>query len=65
MTADLSQAKTHFKRAFKVYEKIWADEPEIIEKKYQKIQELYPQVGLFIWKKNPVFKHFFSKTDIL
>ena len=26
MTANLSQAKTHFKRAFKIYEKIWADE---------------------------------------
>ena len=29
MTANLPQAKTHFKRAFKIYEKIWADEPEI------------------------------------
>ena len=28
MTANLPQAKTHFKRAFKIYEKIWADEPE-------------------------------------
>ena len=27
MTANLPQAKTHFKRAFKIYEKIWADEP--------------------------------------
>ncbi len=32
----------------KIYEKIWADEPEMIEKKYQEIQELYPQVGLFL-----------------
>ena len=31
MTANLPQAKTHFKRAFKIYEKIWADEPEMIE----------------------------------
>ena len=30
-TANLPQAKTHFKRAFKIYEKIWADEPEMIE----------------------------------
>ncbi len=29
MTANLSHAKTHFKKAFKIYEKIWADEPEI------------------------------------
>lgn len=47
MTADLSQAKTHFKRACKIYEKIWTDEPEMIEKKYREIQELYPQVGFF------------------
>ena len=48
MNADFSQAQTHFKRAFKVYEKIWADEPGMIEKKYREIQELYPQVGLFL-----------------
>ena len=48
MTANLSHAKTHFKKAFKIYEKIWADEPEMIEAKYQEIQELYPQVGFFL-----------------
>ena len=37
--------KKHFKRAFKIYEKIWADEPEMIKAKYQEIQELYPQIG--------------------
>ena len=47
MTANLPQAKTHFKKAFKIYEKIWADEPEMIEAKYQEIQELYPQLGSF------------------
>ena len=47
MTANLPQSKTHFKKAFKIYEKIWADEPEMIEAKYQEIQELYPQVGSF------------------
>ena len=50
MTANLPQAKTHFKRAFKIYEKIWADEPEMIEAKYQEIQELYPQIGFSIGK---------------
>ena len=45
MTANLSHAKTHFKKAFKIYEKIWADEPEMIEAKYLEIQELYPQIG--------------------
>ena len=50
MTANLPQAKTHFKRAFKIYEKIWADEPEMIETKYQEIQELYPQIGFCIGK---------------
>lgn len=48
MNADFSQAQTHFKRAFKVYKKIWDDEPEMIEKKYREIQELYPQVGFFL-----------------
>ena len=46
MTANLPQAKTHLKRACKIYEKIWADEPEMIEVKYQEIQELYPQAGI-------------------
>ena len=41
MTANLPQAKTHLKKAFKIYEKIWADEPEMIKAKYQEIQELY------------------------
>ena len=50
MTANLPQAKTHFKRAFKIYEKIWADEPEMIKAKYQEIQELYPQIGFSIGK---------------
>ena len=50
MTANLPQAKTHFKRAFKIYEKIWADKPEMIEAKYQEIQELYPQIGFSIGK---------------
>ena len=50
MTANLPQAKTYFKRAFKIYEKIWADEPEMIEAKYREIQELYPQIGFFIGK---------------
>ena len=50
MTANLPQAKTHSKRAFKIYEKIWADEPEMIEAKYQEIQELYPQIGFSIGK---------------
>ena len=50
MTANLSHAKTHFKKAFKIYEKIWADEPEMMEAKYQEIQELYPQIGFCIEK---------------
>ena len=50
MTTNLSHAKTHFKKAFKIYEKIWADEPEMIEAKYREIQELYPQIGFCIGK---------------
>ena len=55
MTASLSQAKSHFKKAFKIYEKIWADEPELIEAKYQEIQELYPQVGFFLGQQISTF----------
>ena len=50
ITANLSQAKTHFKKALKIYEDIWADEPKLIEEKYQKIQELYPQAGITLAK---------------
>lgn len=50
ITANLSQAKIHFKKAMKIYEDIWADEPELIEEKYQEIQELYPQVGIALAK---------------
>ena len=50
MTTNLSQAKTHLKKAFKIYEKIWADEPKMIETKYREIQELYPQIGFSIGK---------------
>ena len=45
-TANIPQAKIHFKKAMKIYENVWADEPELIEEKYQEIQELYPQVGI-------------------
>ena len=50
MTANLPQAKTHFKKALKIYEKVWADEPEMIELKYQEIQDLYPQMGIALAK---------------
>lgn len=46
ITANISQAKSHFKKAMKIYEDVWADEPDLIEEKYQEIQELYPQVGI-------------------
>lgn len=34
----------------KIYEDIWADEPELIEEKYQEIQELYPQISIALAK---------------
>ena len=46
ITADVSRAKTHFKKAMKIYEDVWADEPELIEQKYKEIQKLYPQIGI-------------------
>lgn len=50
ITANLPQARTHFKKALKIYEDIWSDEPELIEEKYQEIHELYPQVGIALAK---------------
>ena len=57
ITANISQAKTHFKKALKIYEDIWADEPELIEKKYKEIQELYPQAGIALAKSILLTKH--------
>ena len=57
ITANISQAKTHFKKALKIYEDIWADEPELIEEKYKKIQELYPQAGIALAKSILLTKH--------
>lgn len=48
ITANLPQARTHFKKALKIYEDIWSDEPELIEEKYQEIHELYPQGGIVL-----------------
>lgn len=50
ITANLSQAKSHFKKAMKIYEDVWADEPELIEAKYLEIQQLYPQVDIALAK---------------
>ena len=50
LTANLPQAKTHFKKALKIYEKVGADNPKMIESKYQEIQELYPQMGIALAK---------------
>lgn len=41
----------------KIYEDIWADEPELIEEKYKKIQELYPQAGIALAKSILPTKH--------
>lgn len=57
ITANISQAKTHFKKAMKIYENVWADEPELIEEKYQEIQELYPQVGIALARGILAFKN--------
>ena len=51
LTGEFKQATTHFKKATHIYEIAWADEPELIEAKYQEIAELYPQTGIAIGKK--------------
>ena len=40
----------HILKAFKIYEKIWTDEPETVKAKISEIQELYPQIGFCIGK---------------
>lgn len=50
-TGEFKQATAHFKKATHIYEITWADEPELIEAKYQEIAELYPQAGIAIGKK--------------
>ena len=55
MTANLSQAKTHFKRAFKIYEKIWADEPEMIEANIRKSKSYIHRLVSFLDNRYQVF----------
>ncbi len=50
ITANISQAKTHFKKALKIYEDIWADEPELIEEKYKKFRNYIHKLEL-LWQK--------------
>ena len=50
ITANLSQAKSHFKKAMKISEDVWAAEPELIEAKSLEIQHLSPQVGIALAK---------------
>ncbi|RKJ49535.1 ATP-binding protein [bacterium 1XD42-54] len=57
ITANISQAKQHFQKALRIYEDIWADEPELIEEKHKKIQELYPQAGIALAKSILYTKH--------
>ena len=47
---NISEATSHFKKAVQIYEVVWENEPELIETKYQEIQQLYPQVGIAMAK---------------
>ena len=47
---NLSEATSHFKKAVQIYEIVWETEPELIESKYQEIQQLYPQAGIAMAK---------------
>lgn len=42
----LDKAKEHLHTAMKIYERIWADEPEWIENKYKEIKNLYVFSGI-------------------
>ena len=47
---NISEATRHFKKAIQIYKIVWENEPELIEEKYQEIQQLYPQVGIVMAK---------------
>lgn len=47
---NISEATSHFKKAVQIYEIVWESDPELIEAKYQEIQQLYPQTGIAIAK---------------
>ena len=46
LTANLPQANIHYQKALEIYANVWNDDPDLIEKKYQEIQEQYLQTGL-------------------
>ena len=46
ITANISQAKTHFKKAMKIYENVWADEPELFVELFELFIVLYRLVGI-------------------
>lgn len=50
ITANISQAKTHFKKALKIYEDIWADEPELIEENIKQFKNCIHKLEL-LWQK--------------
>ncbi len=47
---NISEATSYFKKAIQIYEIVWENEPELIEAKYQEIQQLYPRVGIVMAK---------------
>ena len=47
---NIPEATSHFKKAVQIYEIVWETEPELIESKYQEIQQLYPQAGIAMAK---------------
>ena len=61
MTANLSQAKTHFKKAFKIYEKIWADEPELLKQSIRKFRNYIHKLDFLLGKDYQIF----SKINII
>jgi len=46
MTGKVKDATSHRKKAMTIYEKIWADRPELIEAKYEEIEQEYIEAGI-------------------
>lgn len=46
ITGEIKKATAHRKKSVAIYEKIWADQPELLEKKYHEIKADYAEAGI-------------------
>lgn len=51
LSADITNAQLHLKKALSIYEILWEQEPELLEVKKQEITNIHVQAGLTIGQK--------------